>query len=36
VVVVVGAGLGTMFVLLSLLHPRRPQRQAVAGEQTIG
>ena len=35
VVVVVGAGLGVLFVLLGLLHPRRPLRQDAAGAQTI-
>jgi hypothetical protein len=35
VVVVIGTGLGVLFVLLGLLHPRRPLRQDAAGAQTI-
>lgn len=35
VVVVAGAGLGVLFVLLGLLHPRRPLRQDAAGTRTI-
>ena len=34
-VVVIGAGLGTLFVLLGLLHPRRPQQHGAAGAETI-
>jgi hypothetical protein len=34
-VVVIGAGLGTLFVLLGLLHPRRPRRHDAARAQTM-
>jgi hypothetical protein len=34
-VVVAGAGLGTLFVLLGLLHPRRLLRRDAAGAQTM-